>query len=530
MNHERNVAMTPTRARSSDERAQQSCITLRVIQFTRWIGMGSAAVVLVGCASVLPVMSPPVIDLPLAWASAPASSAAGTVNASSLAAWWQGFDDPLMTSLVSRALTSNTTVNGAQAAVRQAQALRDVAAAGLRPTLGSSASAQRGSAGGDTTGNRFQLGLDGQWVPDLFGARRSAVDATESVAAAIVASLGDAQVKVAAEVALNYILLRTAQARLAIANNNLSSQKETLQITDWRQQAVLVTTLEVEQARAAAAQTQASLPLLQTSIEQTAHALAVLVGQAPAALQSELGLATPASADASRTVPQSRSDFALTIPADTLRQRADVRAAEFQVAAALARVGQAEAQRWPSFSIGGSIGLSAISAAALTNGASVLGSVLASVSWPVFDGGAARAQVRAQQTALEQAQQSYRAAVLVALKDVENALVALRGDRLRVASLRVAADAASSAAVLARQRYSSGLVDFQTVLETQRNQLSTQDSVVSASADVGNDQVRLFTALGGGWSLLSLTSNTVSNQPTRSKIHPPPDNQQAATQ
>ena len=203
-------------------------------------------------------------------------------------------------------------------------------------------------------------------------------------------------------------------------------------------------------------------------------------------------------ADAGPLVPR--------IPADTLRQRADVRAAERQVAAALARVGQAEAQRWPSFSIGGSLGLSAVSVAALTNGASVLGSLLASVSLPVFDGGAARAQVRAQQAALEQAQQGYRAAVLGALKDVEDALVALRGDRLRLASLRIAADAAGTAARLARQRFSSGLVDFQTVLETQRNQLATEDSVVGARTDIANDQVRLFTALGGGWPITDDTA------------------------
>jgi outer membrane protein TolC len=193
------------------------------------------------------------------------------------------------------------------------------------------------------------------------------------------------------------------------------------------------------------------------------------------------------------------ADLQLSLPAEMLRQRADVRAAEYRVAAALAQVGQAQAQRWPSFALGGSLGLSAISLAALTNGASVLSSLVASVSVPVFDGGAARAQVRVQQAALEQAQLAYRAAVLGALNDVESALVALDNDRLRLASLRVAADAASRAALLARQRYSSGLVDFQTVLETQRNQLATQDGVVSASAAVSSDQVRLFTALGGGW-------------------------------
>jgi NodT family efflux transporter outer membrane factor (OMF) lipoprotein len=475
-----------------------------------WSGCVALLLTVSGCTTWTPSVpaSAPArseIDIPPGWANAEgARTGYPKIDADSLAAWWQRFEDPLLADLVSRALLSNTSVASAQAAVRQAQALRDVAAAALLPTLVASGSAQRGRAGGDSTGNRFQLGLDGQWVPDVFGARRDARDAGNATAAASVASLGDAQVQVAAEVALNYILLRAVQARSVIATENLASQQETFQITAWRQQAGLVTTLEVEQARAAAAQTQALLPALQISMNQTAHALAVLVGQPPAALQAELRIGmrvAPASSMGTEreTLPESRGDFAMSIPADTLRHRADVRSAEYQVAAALARVGQAQAQRWPSFAIGGTIGLSAISMAALTNGASVLSSLLASVSLPVFDGGAARAQVNVQQAALEQAQQVYRAAVLGALKDVENALVALRGDRLRVASLRIAAEAASNAAVLARQRYSGGLVDFQTVLETQRNQLSTQDGVVSAMADVGSDQVRLYTALGGGW-------------------------------
>ncbi len=403
-----------------------------------------------------------------------------------------------MSEVLALALASNTSINGAQAALRQAQALSDVAAAGLLPTVGASASATRGTAGGNSTGNRLQAGLDGQWLPDIFGARRGGLDAADAVAAASSAVLGDTQVQLAAEVALNVIALRSTQARYGIAAANLANQQETLQITDWRQQAGLVTALELEQARAAAAQTQALLPALQTSIQQTAHALAVLAGQPPATLLGRL-MPTPASSAAPYAVPTARTDPMPDIPAHTLRQRADVRATEFQVAAALARVGQAQAQRWPSFSIGGSIASSAVTLAALSHGASVLSSLVASVSLPLLDGGASRAQVRAQQAALEQARQSYRAAVLGALRDVEDALVALSNDRQRLASLRIAADAAGTAALLARQRFSSGLVDFQTVLETQRNQLSTQDAVVGASADVGRDQVRLFIALGGGW-------------------------------
>jgi NodT family efflux transporter outer membrane factor (OMF) lipoprotein len=352
-------------------------------------------------------------------------------------------------------------------------------------------------AGGHSTGSNFKVGLDANWALDVFGARRAALDAGQAAAAASEASLGDVQVQIAAEVALNYILLRTAQARSAIAGANLASQQETLQITLWREQAGLVTALESEQARAAVEQNRAQLPALQTSVEQTAHALAVLTGRPPAALP-ELLEAGVVQAGAS-AVPQAREGLALSIPAQTLRQRADVRSAEYQVAAALARVGQAQAQRWPSFAIGGSLGLGGATVGALSSGSAVLGSLLASVTLPVFDGGALRAQVRVQQAALTQAQQVYRAAVLAALQQVEDALVALRGDRLRLASLSLAADAARNANGLARQRYNSGLIDFQTVLDTQRTQFATLDGVASASADVSSDHVRLFKALGGGW-------------------------------
>ena len=462
----------------------------------RSLAFAGMLLVLSGCAHVAPQMTDPgTADVPAAWSVTDASA---TLGATSLAEWWLRFDDPLLARLVDDALQANTTVTGARAALRQARALREVAAAALLPALASSASAQRSSGSssaaptlGRTTSNSFQVGLDANWELDIFGANRSALDASDATARASAASLGDVQVSIAADVALGYITLRNAQARLTIANDNLASQRETLQITQWRQQAGLVTSLEVEQARAAAEQTGALVPALQTAIEQASHALAVLVGRPPAALTEWLTRVAP--------VPQPGAELALRMPAETLRQRADVRSAEHQVTAAQARVSRAEAARLPSFAIGGSLGLSALTLGALTNGASVVGTLLGSVSLPIFDGGALRAQVNAQQAALEQAQTAYRAAVLLALKDVEDALVALRGDRLRLARLGNAADAAANAALMARQRYGSGLVDFQTVLETQRTQLGTQDGVASARADVSSDHVRLYKALGGGW-------------------------------
>ena len=324
------------------------------------------------------------------------------------------------------------------------------------------------------------------------------------------ASLGDVQVSIAAEVALSTIALRGAQALLAIANDNLTSQLETLQIAQWRLQAGLVTSLETEQARTETEQTRALLPALQTSIDQNRYALAVLTGQPPAALATVLAAAGP--------LPQAAPDLALSLPAETLRQRPDVRAAEDQVTAAVARVAQADAALMPNFQIGGSLGLNALTLGALTEGASVVSVLLASVSLPIFDGGALRAQVRAQQAALDQAWVAYQATVLGALKEVEDALVALRGDRERLLFLQRAAQSASNAALLARQRYSGGLIDFQTVLDTQRTQLRTQESVASTRIALSANHVRLYKALGGGWQPeeRAIPSTQDASQATRS--------------
>ena len=450
---------------------------------------GLLVLALQACAPLPPRQATQVaLTVPTAWSVAGPS---GPASATSLAQWWTRFDDPLLSGLVSQALQANTRVSSAQAALRQARALRDVTAAGLQPTVGGSASAQRSRSGHNSANNNFRAGLDASWEPDIFGAERSALDASEATARASAATLGDVQVSIAAEVALGYIALRNAQARLAIANDSLDSQLETAQITQWRLQAGLLSSLEGEQSRAATEQTRAQLPALQSSIEQTAHALAVLTGQPPVALSALLAETRP--------VPQVATDLALAIPAETLRQRPDVRAAEQQVSAAIARVAETDAARLPSFKLSGSLGLSALTLGSLTSGASVVSALAAGVSLPVFDGGAARARVRADQAALDQASSAYRAAVLAALKDVEDALIALRGDRERLARLQLAAEASANAALLARQRFSSGLVDFQTVLDTQRSQLSTQDGVANARADVSADHVRLYKALGGGW-------------------------------
>jgi outer membrane protein, multidrug efflux system len=447
----------------------------------------ACTVALAGCASLGPRGEAlPKVDVPAQW-----STGGTTATNPSLAQWWQRYDDPLLSDLITQSLKANTTVRSAQAALAQARALRDVQSAQMGPNLGASASAQRSKTGHQPIGSSYDAGFDASWEPDVFGGKRAGTDAAEADARASQASLADTQVSVAAEVAVAYVQLRGYQTRLDIARRNLASQQETLQITDWRVRAGLATSLDLSQARTAAEQTQAQIPSLETSVAQTEHALAVLVGQAPTALHERLAAAA--------AVPLPSDTLALSIPAQTLRQRPDVRVAEQQVSAALSRVSQAEAARYPSFKLSGSVGLSALALSGLTSGGSVVSALLGSVSVPLFDGGAARAQVRSQEAALEKARVNYQAVVLDALRDVEDALVSLRGNRERLQRLQNASASAQEAALLATQRYSSGLVDFQTVLETQRSLLSTQDSVAATQADLSADHVRLYKALGGGW-------------------------------
>jgi NodT family efflux transporter outer membrane factor (OMF) lipoprotein len=409
-----------------------------------------------------------------------------------LSTWWQRFDDPALAALITNALDANTSVRSAQGALRQARALSDLARAGMGPTVSVTGSAQRSQSGNSDASNTFKAGVGASWEPDVFGGNRAAANASETDAQASAASLANVQVSLAAEAATSYINLRGLQTRLAIARSNLATQAETLQITRWRAQAGLVSSLDVEQAVTAAEQTQAQIPALQTSVGQTLNALAVLTGQAPGRLNATLGTAGP--------IPPAPAGLALAFPAETLRQRPDVRAAELKVRSAWSRVVIADAARYPSFSLSGSLGLSALTLGALTDGASLLKSVLASVSAPLFDGGAGKAQVRAQEAALDQARASYEGAVLTALQDVEDALVAIQGDSERLMRLQAAATAAANAELLARQRYESGLIDFATVLGTQRTLLSAQDSVASTQASLSADHVRLYLALGGGWT------------------------------
>lgn len=450
-----------------------------------------------GCAMVGPDYQSFIPFLPQGWSQAEAGKEiVRSEAADDISQWWRSFNDPLLSILVEEALQASPDMRSAQARLREARARRAVAEAGLFPGVDASLDARRSKSSAETgtgaTRNAYSAGFDASWEIDVFGGTRRSIEAAEADLQSSEASLHDTQVSLAAEVALNYVELRAYQLRLRIARDNLASQAETLQLTDWRAQAGLVSSQDVEQARTNYEQTRAQVPNLERSYTEAENRLAILLGKPPGSLHERL--AAPAA------LPDAPATVAIGIPADTLRQRPDVRSAERRLAAETARVGVAEAARYPSLNLSGSIGLEALRFGALGNGGADTYSLLAGISAPIFDAGRLRAQVEIQDAVREQALVSYEQTMLNALSEVENALVALAKSRERERALGNATISARNAALLARNRYSAGLIDFQSVLDTERSMLAVEDSLAGTRADGISALIRLYKALGGGWS------------------------------
>ncbi len=450
---------------------------------------------LTGCMTVGPDYKKPATATPTAWNSRLPGGVSVERN-ESLARWWESFNDATLTSLIEQARVSNHDLRQAEARLRAARAQRGATKADLFPTLSANAAASRTrsseEAGGGTTGNRFANSFDASWELDLFGGKRRALEAATATMEASEEDLCDVLVSLSAEVALNYVELRMYQIRLAVVEASLKTQTETHEITRWKWEAGLATQLDVDQARRSLETTRAEIPSLQTSVEQTKHRLAVLLGQSPGALNRLL--------DATKPVPTAPDGIAVGVPADTLRQRPDVRRAERRLAAQTAQIGVAVAERYPKFTLSGSIGLEALEYANLYTASARTAQGLISAAWKLFDGGRIRQQVAVETAKQEELLSAYEAAVLTALKDVEDALVAYANEQNRRQALTEAVKSGQSAFDLARQQYSAGLVDFQTVLDTQRSLLSVQEQLTTSEAAVTSNLIRLYKALGGGWT------------------------------
>jgi NodT family efflux transporter outer membrane factor (OMF) lipoprotein len=347
------------------------------------------------------------------------------------------------------------------------------------------------SSGSGATRTLYSLGFDAGWEVDIFGGVRRGVEAADADLAASREDLRDVLVTLISEVALNYLDVRTFQARLGVAEGNLAIQQQTYELIEARYQAGLGDELELQQARANLENTKAQIPALRSSLEEAKNRLAVLTGRPPGAVHDLLAARKP--------MPVIPPTVAVGVPAETLRQRPDIRRAERNLAAQTARIGEATADLYPKLRLAGSIGLESLKSADLLKSASETWNIGPSVSWNIFDAGAIRQNIEVQSALQEQFLLAYEAALLTALEEVENALTAYAEEQLRRQRLLAAAEAARQAESLAENQYHAGLVDFNTVLDAQRTLLTFEDQLAVSDGAVTANLVRLYKALGGGW-------------------------------
>lgn len=438
-----------------------------------------------------------------------------TADQVDLARWWRGFGDSTLTSLVERGLAANLDIAQAGARLRQARASLRGARGALYPSLGVGGSVSRsiGREGGsfvDDSGRvvttqgdqtRYQAGFDAAYEADLFGGTRRSIEAARANAQGAEAELRSVQLTIASEIALNYLDARLAQVQLRVARDNLASLDETVQIVDWRVQAGLVGSLDLEQSRQLRAQTAANVPSLERSYAAAVNRLAVLLGEAPG------GVTPLVDAAAANDIPLAPA--ASAIPADVIRRRPDVTVAERSLAAETARIGIEAAQLYPALRLSGSFDGSGLSISDVIDAG--IGNIVASISAPIFEGGRIRAAIESQRASADAALSGYRQAVLTALEETENALVAVAAAERRERELLRADEASRNAVLLARTQYRAGLSDFQSLLEAERSLLGSQESRITARANRATAIVQLYKALGGGWQAAPIPASVTTS-------------------
>ena len=432
--------------------------------------------------------------------------AAAPVDETELATWWRRLDDPALSALVDQAIAGNLDIVQAQARLRQARESLRQARAAFLPQVNGSASGGRNyssrDAGGrlDPSGNpiggggsnwssSYSVSANASWQVDLFGELSRSAEAARADLAASGYDLANVRATIISELVTNYVQARLAQAQLRVARETQAIQRDNYDIANWRLQAGLVSSLDAEQARAQLAQTNATVPQLEASLRGSLNRIAVLTGQAPGV--ATRSLETPAP------IPAASTQITTGIPADTLRQRPDVRSAERALAAATARIGVAQARLYPSLGLSGNIGTTSNSFKDLFS--LITGGVFANVAQVIFDGGRLASQVRSQRAATDAAFAAYKQTVLTALEDVENAMASLSSARARKAEFATAYEASNNAAILARSQYQAGLIDFQTLSQSENSLLNARNSLASAQSDEVLGLAQLYNALGGGW-------------------------------
>lgn len=456
--------------------------------------LATAVLIAAGCTSVGPDYQAPDATIGATWRQARESGL--TDGAPVDGAWWHTFGDPMLNDIVEQALSQNLDLRAAFARLESATALRGVAAADRWPSLDGRASYEHRSESENTPFGAFiprtnihTIAADASWELDLWGRVRRSVEAADADLAASVADLQAAAVTVAGEVVAAYVDLRAAQRRFSIAQDNLALQERTLGLVRARYTAGLVVERDVAQAATNVESTRSRLPSLSAAAATAQNRLAVLLGKSPVDL--------PLGLSAVSVLPTPAANVAVGVPADLLRRRPDVRAAERRFAAAVARIGVAEGDRYPRFTLGGTLGLAANSASEVFESGSDVVAFGPSVRWSLFDGGRLRQRVKSLEASAEVAQIMWEKTILLAVEETENAMTSFVREQERRAALQRAAQQARRAVDLAQSLYRTGLSDFQAVIDSERTVATIEDDLVASEAAIARSAVSLFKALGG---------------------------------
>ncbi|MFT3999317.1 MAG: efflux transporter outer membrane subunit [Rhizobium sp.] len=462
----------------------------------------SSIALAVGLASALtscvvgPDYRTPDLAMPSHWAGKTGSKPS---KAPQLSQWWKQLKDPTLDALIEEAIAGNLDVATAKAKIREARATYREQRGTLFPTVAASSSGTRSRTSATESGTSdatfstiYQGGFDASWELDLFGGNKRAAEAAKYGVDVADEQLRDTMLTLIGDVASYYVQAREYQALRDLARRTAVSQRKSAALTHAEYQAGSATGVDTAKADALAASTESDIPTYQISYVEAVHRLSVLLGKPPAALEDTLKAGGP--------IPSPKMNVATGIPADILVSRPDVRLAERQLAQYTAKIGQAEANRYPSISLTGDITSSAASIGDLAKKSSIGWSLGPSLTVPLFQGGQLKAAVDVAKAERDQYFIAYQAAVLSAMEDVENAVVSLTQERLKYVKLVSSSSSYRRASDLSRTLNKAGVTDFLDVLDAERSLYSAEESVIQSRASIATDYIALNKALGGGWN------------------------------
>ena len=425
-----------------------------------------------------------------------------------LSHWWNIFNDSSLSSLIERGEQNNIDIKIALARVKESRALLGIEDSGIYPSVDTNGGITWGKESesvnplATSEQTKYTLSADASWEIDLFGRIRRSIEAATAEYQASWEDHNDVLITIRAEIAANYLSLRSLQAQQETTKKNIISQRDMLDLTQIRYDNGISTYLDVAQATRELATTEAELPLLRLNLKQNITALAVLTGESSDTLRQELSLI--------HNVPLPSAGITVGIPAERIRQRPDVKQAERSLAAQTARIGIATADLYPSFSLTGTLGLASLSSGDFFNSASNIYGIGPSLHWNIFDMGRIRQNIAVQDARTEQALYQYELTMLKAIKEVEDSLNGYHEQRLRLSALNKSVQASIETVSMSTTLYKDGLTSFQDVLDAQRSLLNAESSRDATTGDAAIQLVSLYKALAGGWTTQSGADTTPS--------------------